>query len=232
MRLDALLSRFGYCSRREAAAWLKARRVARKSGEIYVSGAQKVPVSEVTVDGEDVEFPDGVFVALNKPVGYTCSHDDKEGELIYDLLPHRWSCRNPLVSTVGRLDKDTSGLILLTDDGVLLHKLSSPKYHLEKVYEFTTAGNIPTDAVNTFAAGELMLPGERTPLKPAVLEILSERRGRLTLTEGRYHQVRRMMESQGAPVLELERIAIGKVTLRSLDLAPGEWKEVSPSLFL
>lgn len=232
MRLDALLSRFGYCSRREAAAWLKAGRVAGKSGEIYTSGAQKVCVSEVSVDGEGVEFPDGVFVALNKPVGFTCSYDEKEGDLVYDILPPGWSERNPVVSTIGRLDKDTSGLILLTDDGALQHKLSSPRYHLDKIYEFTTSADIPPGTVDVFASGELRLAGERTPLKPAVLEILSSRKGRLTLTEGRYHQVRRMMESQGAPVLELERIAIGKVTLASLNLAPGEWKEVSPSLFL
>lgn len=211
---------------------MKSGRVVHVQDGVLKSPSLKAEPSELLIDGEPVLFLEGIFIAMNKPTGYTCSHDDKEGELIYDLLPAQWTRRNPVVSTIGRLDKDTSGLILLTDDGVLNHKLSSPRYHLNKVYEFTTSENIPEGSIEVFASGELMLQGERTPLKPAVLEITGARSGRLTLTEGRYHQVRRMLESQGAPVQTLERVAIGDITLVSLELAPGEWKEVSPSLFL
>ncbi len=230
IRLDALLSRYGYCSRKEAASWVKSGRITL-NGERFKSPSEKAAPDEVLVEGEPVEFPHGLFVAFHKPAGCTCSHDEREGELVYDILPPRWSRRNPAVSTIGRLDKDTSGLILLTDNGTLIHRLSSPRHHVDKVYEFTTTEDIPAGCVELFASGEYMLEGERTPLQPARLEILSPRSGRLVLTEGRYHQVRRMMESQGAPVATLHRSAIGQVTLESLELEEGDWKEISPSLF-
>lgn len=229
IRLDALLSRYGYCSRREAGGWVKTGRVTGKEGEVFKSPSDKASPSDVLVDGSEVEYPEGVFVAFNKPCGYTCSHEEKEGALIYDIFPHRWQFRNPVVASIGRLDKDTSGLILLTDDGTLIHKFSSPKHHVEKVYEFTTSEDIPESCVALFAEGGLMLVGERTPLKPATLEILSPREGRLTLIEGRYHQVRRMMESQGAPVLTLHRSRFGQLSLDALELEPGDWVDVDPS---
>lgn len=229
IRLDALLSRYGYCSRREAAGWIKAGRVTGRGGDVFKSSSEKAEPAEVLIDGEEVEYPQGIFVAFNKPCGYTCSHEEKEGDLIYDILPHRWQFRNPVVASVGRLDKDTSGLILLSDDGTLIHKFSSPKHHVEKIYEFTTSEDIPESCISLFAEGTLILPGERLPLKPARLEILSPRQGRLTLTEGRYHQVRRMMESQGASVVTLHRSWFGRLSLEELNLEPGDWVEVDPS---
>lgn len=229
MRTDALLSRFGYCSRREVAQWLKRGRVTRNGAPIK-SPSEKVEPEEVLIDGEPVEFPHGIYIALNKPLGCTCSHKE-EGELVYDLLPPQWLSRNPVVNTVGRLDKETSGLLLLTDDGAFEHAQTSPKRHVPKVYSFTTTAPIPAEAVALFASGELMLDGERTPCLPAELVITGEQSGRLTLHEGRYHQVRRMLASVGAPVDTLERIEIGPLKLADLNLEPGEWCEIDPAIF-
>ena len=229
MRVDALLSRFGYCSRREVAQWLKRGRVTR-NGVVVKSPNEKAEPHEVLVDGEPVEFPEGLYVALHKPLGCTCSHREA-GELVYDLLPEQWLRRNPAVNTVGRLDKETSGLLLLTDDGAFEHAQTSPKRHVPKVYAFTTSSPVPPEAVAQFASGEFLLQGERTPCLPAELELTSGCAGRLTLHEGRYHQVRRMLAAVGAPVETLERIAIGPLKLADLNLEPGEWVEVDPSIF-
>lgn len=229
MRIDALLSRFGYCSRKEVAAWLKRGRVTVKGERVSAPNAKAEP-EEVLVDGEPVPFPRGLYVAFNKPVGCTCSHKE-EGELVYDLLPDSWLRRNPAVNTVGRLDKETSGLLLLTDDGAFEHAMTSPRRHVPKVYAFTTAAPVPQEAVALFAAGTLLLNGEKTPCAPAELELTGACSGRLTLHEGRYHQVRRMLAAVGAPVETLARIAIGPLQLEELNLPEGEWVEIDPQIF-
>ena len=229
MRIDAILSRFGYCSRREAAQWVKRGRVTVK-GEVVKSASAKAELVDVLVNGEPIEFPDGLYVALNKPLGCTCSHKE-EGELVYDLLPQQWMNRGDGVSTVGRLDKETDGLLLVTDDGAFVHALTSPKRHVPKVYEFDCSAPIPSDAVALFASGELMLHGETTPCLPAELVITGECSGRLTLHEGRYHQVRRMLAAVGAPVVRLTRTAIGPLQLADLQLEPGEWAAIDPAIF-
>lgn len=229
MRLDAILSRFGYCSRREAAQWIKRGRVTVK-GVVAKSASAKAEPADVLVNGEPIEFPDGLYVALNKPLGCTCSHRE-EGELVYDLLPQQWMDRGDGVSTVGRLDKETSGLLLVTDDGAFVHALTSPKRHVPKVYEFECSAPVPASAVALFASGELLLNGENTPCLPAELEITGECTGCLTLHEGRYHQVRRMLAAVGAPVTCLTRTAIGPLQLADLNLAPGEWCAIDPTMF-
>ena len=206
MRTDALLSQYGYCTRREAALWLKAGRIRKADGTPIRRAAEHVQPDEVTVDGAPVEFPHGLYIALHKPVGYTCSHRE-EGLLVYDLLPPRWLRRSKGVNTIGRLDKETSGLLLITDDGQFLHALTAPGKKVEKVYHFTTSAPIPAEAAELFAAGTL------------------------TLHEGRYHQVRRMLAAVGAPVLTLHRLTIGPLSLEELQLAPGEWAPVDPTLF-
>jgi 16S rRNA pseudouridine516 synthase len=158
---------------------------------------------------------------LHKPVGYTCSTKDP-GRVVYDLLPSRFRLRSPLLSTVGRLDRDTSGLLLLTDDGVLLHRIVSPKTHLPKVYEATLANDLRGDEAGTFASGTLLLEAETTPLAPAQLDVVGRRIGRLTLTEGRYHQVRRMFAAVGNHVLALHRDRIGGLDLG--ELPAGQWR--------
>ena len=204
MRLDALLSRYGYCSRREAPGWIKRHSITFK-GKPCSSPTDKVQAEGILLDGEPVEFPDGLYAALYKPEGYTCSHDDGEGDLIYDLLPFQW--RN---------------------DGKFIHRMTSPRHHVAKVYEAVTEEDIPTEAVELFASGTLTLNGETRPCAPALLEIREPRRALLTLTEGKYHQVRRMLAAVGAPVLSLCRVSIGSLHLDSLNLEPGEWAPIRP----
>jgi 16S rRNA pseudouridine516 synthase len=143
---------------------------------------------------------------------------------VYDLLPPRWKARDPIVSPVGRLDKETSGLLLFSDDGQLLHRLTSPRHHQPKVYHATLAEALRGHEGELFAAGTLLLEGESKPLLPAELEVLGPREVRLTLHEGRYHQVRRMFAATGNAVTTLHRMAIGGLALDALALAPGEWR--------
>src|SRR5690606_16385561 len=141
---------------------------------------------------------------------------------VYDLLPPRFALRAPALSTVGRLDRDTSGLLLMTDDGQLLHRIISPKSKLAKVYEATLAQPLRGDEAAVFGSGTLMLESETTPLLPAELEVVSPTQARLTLHEGRYHQVRRMFAAVGNHVEALHRSAVGGLTLG--DLQEGKWR--------
>lgn len=214
VRLDRLLSNRGYCTRSEAQGLVRRGRVLVK-GLPVKSAADKVDPADVTVDGEPVD-PERLLLLLHKPAGYTCSHKDS-GSLVYGLLPARYMARNPAPSTVGRLDRDTTGLLLITDDGDLLHRLASPKYKLPKVYEAWLESDLRGDEARVFASGTLVLPEETDPVKPAVLEVLEPRHVLLTLTEGRYHQVKRMFEAVGNKVARLHRPRFGPLTLGDLE---------------
>ncbi len=221
LRLDQLLSRFGYCSRSEARGWLRNGRVQR-GDEILDDPSERVLATEVLVDGEPVEFADGLLVAFHTPAGYTCSHDPKDRPTIFEILPPRWQARNPVVSSVGRLDKDATGLLLLTDQGDLIHEWTSPRHHVPKLYEVTVEADLPPGLEILFASGTLLLEGETKPCLPARLEVLGPCSARLELTEGRYHQVKRMFASQGCPVVRLHRSRIGVLELG--DLPEGQWR--------
>lgn len=227
-RLDQILANLGYCSRREA-------RDLVRDGRVTVAGrpaddvARKVAPADVRVDGEPLDHPDGILIVLHKPLGLVCSHDAREGPSVYDLLPERWRRRNPAVTTVGRLDKDTSGLLLLTDQSELVHRLTSPRQKVPKVYRATTDRELAPDLVARFASGTLVLDGETVPCAPAQLELVGSREARLTLTEGRYHQVRRMFAATGATVLTLHRERFGALDLGGL--AAGEWRELPLDFF-
>lgn len=186
--------------------------------------ADKANPALVTIDGEPVEHPDGILALLHKPAGYVCSHDPGEGPAIYDLLPARWRERNPSITTIGRLDKDTTGVLLVTDDGERVHRWTSPRHKVPKVYEVTVDADIPPGLGELFASGTLMLEGEPKPCLPAKLEVLGPREARLEIVEGRYHQVKRMFASQGCSVIRLHRSAFGIFDLKGL--AVGEWRIV------
>ena len=145
------------------------------------------------------------------------------------VLPPRWRARNPQVTSIGRLDKDTSGLLLLTDQSELVHRLTSPKHKVPKIYRATVNADLTPALVPLFAGGALLLKDEKTPCAPAELRILSPREAELTLTEGRYHQVRRMFASQGAEVLTLHRARFGHLELG--DLPAGQWRELPLDTF-
>ena len=152
----------------------------------------------------------------------TCSHKE-QGPLVHDLLPRRWRGRDPAISTVGRLDKQTSGLLLMTDDGDLLHRVISPRRHIRKTYRAVLARPMTGKEAAIFASGSLMLEGETKPLAPAELTVISDREARLSVTEGRYHQVRRMFAATGNHVEALHRESLGGLVLPE-DLAPGQWR--------
>ncbi len=229
-RVDRLLGGLGYGSRNEMARLGKA-------GGILLDGAELTDVSKriavtpdlperMTVDGKALDPVPGLVLMLNKPLGMTCSHKE-DGALVYDVLPERWRRRDPAISTIGRLDKETTGLLLLTDDGDLLHRVISPKRHVAKVYRATLARPLAGTEQALFAAGGLVLEGEDKPLAPAELEVLSPTEARLTVTEGRYHMVRRMFAAAGNHVEALHRERVGALALPD-DLAPGEWRLLSP----
>ncbi len=222
-RLDQLLANLGYCSRRGARD-LAAAGVVTVRGEVADDCAAKVEAADVRVDGEPLDHPDGLLLLLHKPTGLVCSHDEREGPNVYSLLPERWRRRNPGVTSVGRLDKETSGLLLLTDQSALVHRLTSPKHKVPKVYRATVDRDLTPEFGPRFASGTLLLEGETAPCAPAELSVLSPREAELTLTEGKYHQVRRMFAAGGATVLTLHRARFGHLALG--DLPAGAWREL------
>lgn len=179
------------------------------------------------INGVPLDPLPGMVLMLNKPLGMTCSHKEP-GPLVYDLFPDRWRRRSPALSTIGRLDKETSGLLLITDNGALLHRIISPKRHVKKTYRATLAQSLSGNEVEIFASGTLMLEGETKPLEPATLKILSTHEVSLTITEGRYHQVRRMFAATGNHVEQLHRVSIGRLNLLK-DLTSSEWKQLTKS---
>lgn len=225
-RLDRLLANMGYGSRREVQALVK-------QGAVTLDGAALTDPDlklaagpdlsdRLRLRGRPLDPAPGFAVMMHKPLGVTCSHKD-EGELVYALLPPRWGLRTPAVSTVGRLDKETSGLLLLTDDGDLLHRIISPRRKVAKRYLATLARPLTGGEGARFAAGDLLLENDDRAVAPAVLEPLSETTAYLTVTEGRYHLVRRMFAAVGNHVTALHRDRIGGLALPA-DLAPGTWR--------
>lgn len=226
LRLDRLLANLGYGSRREVQQLVYADRVTL-DGEIIEDPDERIAVTgdlseRMHIDGEKLDPPPGLVLMVNKPLGVTCSHKEA-GPLIYSLLPPRWRRRDPAISTVGRLDKDTSGLLLMTDDGSLLHRIISPRNHVTKRYHVTLDRPLRGDEAETFASGTLMLESEDKPLLPVTMEVLSPTSAYVTLTEGRYHQVRRMFAAVGNHVTSLHRDRMGNLALPP-DLAPGAWR--------
>ena len=220
MKLVKHIANLGYGSRRQVQAMFREGRVTDAGGEVLYAD-DRVAHAAVRLDGEPLDPPPGLLLMLHKPVGYTCSTKDA-GRLVYDLLPPRFRLRDPVLSTVGRLDRDTSGLLLFTDDGQLLHRIISPKANLPKVYEATLAAPLRGDEAALFAAGTLLLEADTVPLKPALLEAVDDTRARLTIREGRYHQVRRMFAAVGNHVEALHRSRIGGLALGALPA--GAWR--------
>lgn len=229
VRIDRLLGNLGYGSRREIAALCR-------GGHVLLDGAPlraadtKVPLADalatrLRVEGDALDPLPGLALAMHKPLGTTCSHDEA-GPLVYDLLPPRWRRRDPPLSSAGRLDKDTSGLLILTDDGALLHRIISPRHQAPKRYRATLAEPLRADAGAILASGTLVLNGEDRPLLPADLRLDGPTEAVVTIVEGRYHQVRRMFAALGNRVLALHRDRVGGYDLPD-DLAPGQWRILS-----
>ncbi|PJJ96805.1 16S rRNA pseudouridine(516) synthase [Lysobacteraceae bacterium NML91-0213] len=223
MKLLRLLANLGYGSRKQAMLLCRQGRVTDAAGEVLYADDVVGPTG-VFVDGEPLDPPQGLALMLHKPVGYTCSTKDP-GRVVYDLLPPRFRLRNPVLSPVGRLDRETSGLLLMTDDGALLHRIISPKSALPKVYVATLDSDLRGDEAERFASGTLLLESDDRPLLPAELEVLGPRQARLVLHEGRYHQVRRMFAAVGNHVVALHRERVGGLVLDGL--AEGDWRALT-----
>jgi len=225
MRLDRLLANLGYGSRREVAAFVAAGRVARHGARI-ARVDQGVSLDDVrdgalTLDDEPLDPPAPLTIMLHKPRGYVCSHDER-GAIIYDLLPPRWKGRKPALSAAGRLDKESTGQVILTDDGDLLHRIIHPKSHAAKRYAVTLARELRGDEAALFATGTFLMHGDAKPLKAAPWTPGGPRGGTMILHEGRFHQIRRMFETLGNEVVTLHRYRTGALALG--DLAPGEYR--------
>ena len=227
-RLDQLVASLGYGSRREVEGFIRQGRL-QAAGMSRLTSDLRIDPALLTFEGEPLDHPDGILILLHKPVGYVCSHNEEEGQTVYELLPERWSKREPQVVTVGRLDKDTSGLLLLTDRHDLVHRLTSPKHHVDKVYEADLDRPLSPDAVEIFKAGSLILKGEAKPCLPAHLEIISEKKARITLQEGRYHQVRRMFAAIGNHVVGLQRLQFGHLDLSGVPA--GDYRDLAIDSF-
>jgi 16S rRNA pseudouridine516 synthase len=218
--LAKYLASLGYGSRRAVMAMIARGRVTSRSGAV-LDANDACEHADVLVDGEPLDPPHGVVLMLHKPVGYVCSTKDAN-QLVYDLVPPRFLHRSPIIAPIGRLDAETSGLLLMTDDGPLNHLITAPRSHVPKVYDVTLASALRGDEAEMFASGTLLLKSEDAPLKPAALEVVDERHARVTLREGRYHQVRRMFAAVGTRVESLHRSSVGGVALG--ELPAGHWR--------
>lgn len=223
-RIDKYLSDAGAASRREIKALVKAGAV-EVNGRPVTDPAMKIdPAADaVTLRGQPVEGARRVVLMLHKPAGYVTSTQDPRDRTVMELIPEEYLRQR--VTPVGRLDKETEGLLLLTNDGDLAHRLISPKSRVEKVYYARHEGQGSREDVEAFSKGLLLRDG--TQCRPAILEPLGPGESRITLTEGKYHQVRRMMASRGMTVTYLRRESEGSLTLG--DLAPGATRELTPA---
>jgi 16S rRNA pseudouridine516 synthase len=226
LSLVKYLGNLGYGTRREVLALVAQGRVADSTGRSLHSDAlasrTDVRHDDLRVDGELLDPAPGSVLLMHKPVGYVCSARDASNPLVFDLLPSRFRLRTPKMVPVGRLDRDTSGLLLLTDDGALNHRLTSPRSHVAKVYDVTLAQPLERDAIALLTSGALTLANETDPIEVAELEMITATHVRLTLHEGRYHQARRMFAAVGNHVVSLHRSRVGGLALDALP--SGAWR--------
>ena len=221
-RLDKIIANRGIASRREVKELVR-------QGRVLVDGAPapsadmkvSLETAAVTVDGVAVSGERYTYLLLHKPAGVLTATEDRRQPTVMDLLPQQYRRLAP----VGRLDKDTEGLLLLTDDGELIHRLLSPRYHVDKVYYTRVEGTPDQADAAAFAAGLLL--GDGLQCLPARLEPLGGDACLVTLREGKFHQVKRMLASRGKPVRYLKRLAMGPLRLEDT-LKTGQWRLLTP----
>lgn len=230
IRLDRLLANLGYGSRKYVGQMVRRGQFTIDGKPVTDASAQisfeDIKNKTVLIGGEPLDPLPPLTIMLNKPVGYVSSHSDPGGGPdVFELLPHRFRIRKPVLGIAGRLDMDTSGLMILTDDGQLLHRIISPKAETRKVYRAWLERPLQGDEAALFASGTLMLKSEKKPLLPAELKVIDQTTVELTLQEGRYHQVRRMFAATGNHVKALQRLSVGPLTLNGLE--EGDWRALS-----
>ena len=222
MRIDKLISQSGFGSRKEVKAILK-HGVVSVDGEVVTNPQTRVnpEISAIYVGDVLIEYEKYVYLMMNKPAGVISASYDEEEQTVCDLLDEKYQWLD--LFPVGRLDKDTTGLIILTNDGGFAHRALSPKKHVEKVYA-AEVDRAPGDKeIRAFAAGIMLDDGYKT--MPARLEVLSEGQARVIIKEGKFHQVKRMFGALGIAVLSLKRVAFAGINLDG-GLAPGEYRRL------
>lgn len=225
LRLDKFLCEASGCTRSEAKKLIRQGRV--RSGEEVIKKPEYKVVpgqDEIILDGKELIFQKYEYLMLNKPKGVVTATKDSKDRTVMDLIP---GTHKKGLFPVGRLDKDTEGLLLITNDGELAHRLLSPKHHVTKRYSVTVAGEIGREQQKVFESG--MDIGDDKPLKPAKLVILTSgavSKAEVYITEGRFHQIKRMFEAVGSRVLELKRLSMGSLLLDP-ELLPGQARELT-----
>lgn len=223
MRLDKFIAENTGLTRSQAGKALRAGQVS-VNGETEKNTARKISEQDqICFDGQPLAWtPPGQYFMLYKPQQCVCSHDDGDYPTVFQFFDYPLSSK---LHCAGRLDADTTGLVLLTDDGQWSHRITSPKHHCEKTYLVTLADPVEDFYAEQLAEG-LLLRGEKTPTKPAVLEVLDDYNVNLTISEGRYHQVKRMFAALGNKVVALHRWRVGHVILDD-NLAEGELRALT-----
>jgi 16S rRNA pseudouridine516 synthase len=221
MELERILQRQGFGTRKGCRSLIRAGRVA-VNGEVCDDPFADIRTDDLTLNIDEIAWPYREFatVLLNKPTNYECSRRPIHHPSVLSLLPAPLIERG--VQPIGRLDEDTTGLLLLTDDGKLNHVLSSPKKKVAKVYLATTKHPVDTAQIKTLLEG-VILHDDPEPVRAAACEVVEDCLLRLTITEGKYHQVKRMVAAAGNRVEALRRVALGELSLPE-DLKPGEWR--------
>jgi len=223
IRLDKIINDCLLVGRKQAKTIIKDGRVSVNGAVVTNSDTKADPeLDQICFDGETLFYQEFHYFVMNKPAGVLSATEDKSQRTIIDLLPDEVDKRK--LFPVGRLDKDTTGLIFITDDGDFAHQMTSPKKDISKVYEAQVDGKLDENAIELFASGIVLKDGYRC--KPAQLEIVDENHCRVTVTEGKYHQVKRMLASVGNPVISLKRVQIGDFRLDD-SLKSGEFREIS-----
>jgi len=219
LRLDRFISQAAGLSRSQARALIRRGRVTVAGRSVRDAGFPLAEGQSVELEGRAMALPQSLYLMMHKPAGLLSATRDDQQATVLSLLPPPLARR---VHLVGRLDKDTSGLLLLTDDGAWSHRISSPRHHCAKTYVAELAEPLPPDAEDSLVRG-VLLRGEKSPTRPAALQRLGQTRVRVTITEGRYHQVRRMFAALGNRVTHLHRDTVGGLKLDAA-LAPGQWR--------
>jgi len=221
-RIDKIIASQGLYSRSDVKYMVNRKRITI-DGKVVTSASQKADVdkNEIMLDGKPFVVKKQIYLMLNKPKGYVSATEDKKQQTVLELVPAEWKGRD--IFPAGRLDKDTTGLMILTDDGVLAHNILSPKKHVQKIYRVELDISVTEEMQQGFAEGVELNDGV---CKDAKLVILGEKIAEVTLREGRYHQIKRMFGCYGAKVVELHRIAMGELYLPD-DLPEGECRELT-----
>ena len=220
-RLDKLVAQYSDYSRKDVRKLVKEKRI-EVNGVPALSFDEKIGEEDlVMLDGEPILRKRRILAVLNKPMGFVTSTEDPRDRTVMELVPKEWMKMG--VYPVGRLDKDTEGLLIFTNDGALAHSLISPKNGIEKEYYVEHTGSVEKEDIAAFKAGMVL---DDETLKPALLIPMDEGKSRVVVTEGKYHQVRRMMAIRGMDVTYLKRIREGNLALGSLEV--GKWKELEP----